>query len=483
MTTGTVSIPRWASRGERRRQLAFAGLALASALVAGAAPWAIRTGMPQIVAAAALLLAVVGAHLRSRAAGLMALWALWLLAPGIRRLVGLTGPYLSADPLALLPFLATAAVAAVELTRVQLPARVRRLLTLAAIGYLIGVPVGFATAPLSAVFALMAYGAAVLALVLGFVDPAADGGRSSLLRALQLLAVPLAAYAIYQYFAGPPSWDERWLESVDFITAGAPEAGRVRVFSTLNSPGTFAAVVALVLCAHLCARRVTAWSLVGAAAGFVALALTYVRSAWTGLLAAALVYVLLTRGRGASRIAVAAVGCVLLVVGLGGVSSSTATAVSNRFGSLGALEQDKSANDRVNLRLPLIPQAASAPLGHGLGQAGEATRLGASRWLAFSDNGFIALLYQVGAVGFILVMVAVVGLCRPIFRRVWRTRGRDPTGVFLATGLALLLVMLTAGDVLYGVTGVVFWYLLGYGVRWAGVSGPGNGGGPPPAGG
>jgi O-antigen ligase len=202
----------------------------------------------------------------------------------------------------------------------------------------------------------------------------------------------------------------------------------------------------------------------------VALALTYVRSAWVSMMAAALVYVAITRGRGAGRVIAAAVACVLLVSGVGAVSSGTASAISERFSTLGSPEQDRSANDRVNLRLTLVPQAAAAPLGHGLGQAGEATRLGGYTGLVHSDNGYLALLYQVGAVGFLLVAAVIVAFCGPLFRRVWRDRGRDPTGAFLATALAFFFVLLSAGDVLYGVTGVMFWYLLGRAYGWTPVT-------------
>ena len=478
MTTPSLSLGRPVAG---REHAAFAVLALTAAVVAGVAPAVIGFAMPQVITAMAALLVVVAASLRSRPAGLFALWALWLLAPGIRRVLGLTGEYLSADPLALVPFVATAAIVGIELDRVAVPARARRLLALAAGGYLLGVPVGFAQSPPALVFALLAYGSAFLCFVLGFADTGRTLGRLSLTRALLALGPVLAAYAIYQYFAGPPVWDEKWLDSVDFVTTGAPEEGRVRVFGTLNSPGTFAGVLALGLCALLAQRAVTAWRVLGASLIIVAFVLTYVRSSWVSLFAAAIAFVVLTRGRGAVTVAAMAATGVLLVVGLGAVSSGTADAVTDRFLTLGALEEDKSANDRVELRLSLAPQFATAPLGHGLGQAGEANRLDASTGLAHSDNGYLALLYQAGPVGFLLVIAAIWGLSRPLFERVWRERGRSAVGTFLATAVVLLLVLLSAGDMLYGVTGAMFWYLLGCGYRWAGLSATAPGAGGPRA--
>lgn len=451
--------------GERGRQLAFGAAAIVAAVVAGAAPAVAPTGMWQTVASAVLLLGVVAARLSSRTAGLVALWALWLVVPGVRRVVGMTGPYLATDPLALVPFLATVAVAAIELGQVTLPATVRRLLAFVAVGYLIGVPVGMAAAPAAAAFALLAYGGAAMALVLGLADRG-----NALTGSLLALAPVLSAYGFYQYFSGLPEWDEAWLGSVDFITTGAPEEGRIRIFATLNSPGTFAAVLGVTACACLTRRPTRPWTLLVGGTVIVALTLTYVRSAWLALMVAAVVFVVVTRGRGAGRVAGAGVACVLLVVALGAVSSGTAEAISERFSTLGSLEEDRSANDRVNLRLSLVPAAAAAPLGHGLGQAGEATRLGGYSGLIHTDNGYLALLYQVGAAGFLLVVAAIAAVCGPFLREVWRDRGRDPTGAFLATVFGYYVVLLSGGDALYGLPGVMFWYLLGYAYRWTAVS-------------
>jgi putative inorganic carbon (hco3(-)) transporter len=469
MTSRLLAAPGLMAGHELRSRLAFALAAAGAGLAAGVAPAMSGAAAPQLVAASGLLVAVAAAHARSRTAGLLCLWTLWLIAPGIRRVLGMSGEYLSADPLALVPFLATAAVALIELSRTALPTRVRGLLALAAAGYLIGVPLGVQS-PQAAVFALLAYGSALLAVTLGLADA---GREPALSRALLVLAVPLSAYGFDQYFGGLPEWDRIWLESVDFVATGAPEEGRIRVFSTLNSPGTLAAVLGLAIVAGLARPALGVWRAAAIGATFVALALTYVRSAWLAIMAAGLAYVVLTRGRGAGRVALAAAGCVLLVAALTALSPATADAISDRFGTLGSLEEDRSANERVDLRLSLVPAAASTPLGHGLGQVGEATRLGATGGLTASDNGYLALLYQVGPIGFLLVAVAIAGLTAPLFRRVWRERGRDPVGVFLATALVFLLVLLAAGDVLYGVTGVAFWYLLGRGWRWAGVTGGG----------
>jgi hypothetical protein len=246
---------------------------------------------PQLGASAALVGLVVTAYVGHRPTGLM---ALWLLAPGLRRVLGLETGYVGADPLAVAPFAATGLVAVLALLQLPLSRQAKVILTAAGVGLLLGVPAGIAN-PAAAAFAGFTYASALGALVIGW----SEGGRPlrhwSLSRALAVGAPVLAVYALVQYFVALPAWDAFWLEQVDFGSVGAPEEGKVRVFSTLNAPGVLAAVLALGLLLGLVRRRVDPVSLALMALMAlmalvtVALALTYVRSAWLALAAGILV--------------------------------------------------------------------------------------------------------------------------------------------------------------------------------------------------
>jgi putative inorganic carbon (hco3(-)) transporter len=418
----------------------------------------------QAAATVCICLLIVGVYARSRAAGMALLWTFWLTAPLLRRLFGLETGYVSADPLALAPFVATAGCVGLELALGGISRRARVVLGVALAGYVLGIPAGLYNAS-SMIFSLFAYGSAVGALVLGYREASivrrqAAGGftmRSTLVVVAPLLAV----YALIQ-FAGPlPHWDEVWLQSVNFTSTGSPVLGHIRVWSTLNSPGTFGAVAGLAILCYLGAKRFSAFTGIALAVVLVALALSFVRAAWVSLVIGVLVLALASRGRGSGR-ALAVTAAVVGIVLAFAASSPTVGAILNRADTLGSTSGDTSAQARLNRPQEVIPQAARRPGGFGLGSAGESSRLSPSSSDAIraSDNGYLALIYQLGLVGFVLVLGALIYCTRSAVRGALRWR-RDPASALRLALIAFLFTMMFFGDMLYGITGVVFWYVLG----------------------
>jgi putative inorganic carbon (HCO3(-)) transporter len=412
---------------------------------------------PQWGCTLALVVLTLGVYARSRRAGLILIWLTWLLAPGIRRVFGLVSGGGNADPLSLAPFLLTATVALLELHAARLSRGAGRWLLVALAAYAIGLPAGLSS-PQAALFAALAYGTGILSFAIGYREPLR---RPPELERILLIAAPLLAlYGLVQYVA-LPSWDQAWLSTVDFVTAGAPESGRVRVFASLNSPGTFAMVLALAALCYLTVRRMTLTALAGLTCVLVGLGLTYVRGAWGALVLAAVAMTLASRGRTGPRlalIAVLAVGSLAVAAAQG----STGSAIVARFNTFGTLGQDESTQTRLSTPLSVVPQAAGRPLGAGLGSAGEPSRLSSAGGFRYTDNAYLSLLYQVGPLGFLLVAGAIgAGM-----RRAWRGVKRSPRGAdLLVFGLLFfILVAAWSGDLLYGVTGIAFWYLLG--VAW-----------------
>jgi len=273
----------------------------------------------------------------------------------------------------------------------------------------------------------------------------------------------LAVYAMLQYVA-LPEWDRTWLDVTNFVTAGAPEEDRVRVFSTLNSPGTFAMMLAPAVLAHPTLRRVDPLRLVGLALVLAALALTYVRSAWLGLLVGMVALVVATKGRAAGRVAVVVV---VLVAGFAAVAagSPTGEALTARVTTFGSLEQDVSAQERLSTPELILPIALANPLGAGLGQAGEASRLAAPPTFRYTDSAYLSLLYQLGPDDTLLVLAAIGLGARHALRALRRHAG--PDDLLVVATVAFFAVAGFLGDLLFGVTGVVLWYLLGLAVRRA----------------
>lgn len=404
----------------------------------------------------ALVVITVGLYARSRTAGLVAVWLCWLVAPFARRVFLLSDPVVGAEPLALAPFLVTAVVISLELQQITLSKRLRKTLLYVVVGYAIGVPMGFLAAPPAAAFAFFAYVTAAGCVVIGYRE--STQVRAVLPRLLVASAPFLALYAFRQYYVLPlPEWDEVWREAAAFETGQSSDQGRIRVWSTLNSPGTFAGVMGVASIAYLTTRRLTPWTLAGTLAVLAALALTYVRSAWLGLVITLVALVIVSRGGALKRV----VPLIVILAALGPVAlgGSTEAALSERASTFANLGTDTSGESRAGGSIVVIPYALSQPLGTGVGSAGEATRLGGGGGLRVTDNGYLSLLFQVGPAGFLLVMIAAGGAVR----RAWRNAWRRPRGLdLLAFGIIVFsAVTFIFGDQLYGVGGMFFWYAAG----------------------
>ncbi len=413
----------------------------------------------QLGCAAAIVVLTIGLYVRDRTAGLVAVWIVWLVMPLLRRIFLISSPIQNADPLALVPFLVTAAVIALELSLITLSPRVRRILLLAVAGYALGLPLGLLTVPSAAVFAFFAYVTALGCFVIGYRE--AEERRLVLPTVLMIATPLLALYAFRQYYLPLPKWDLIWERSADITSVGAVEAHRIRVWSTLNSPATFATVLGVATFALVSWRRVTPLRLLGGLAVLGALALTYVRSAWAALLIAAIAVVLVTRGGALRRIAPIALALVILAPVV--LSGSTRAAIGDRFNTFGFLGQDESANARTSSTKQLGSRAVSDPLGTGLGTAGEANRLAGAEGVRATDSAFLSILYQTGPAGLVAIMTAVVIALRSAWRNAWWRR--ESTDVLVFAALTFLAVVMLAGDVLYGIGGMIFWYMSGLAVR------------------
>lgn len=444
--------------------------ALAGAVLLAMLAGALAVVSFQAAIAIALLVLLLAIRTQSRPAGLAILWAFWLLMPLLRRLLDLVVTAPGADPLSLLPFVSMILLAAMELYENRLDRRARFILAMASIGTMLGVPVGLLTDPTAALFGAAAYGGAVSAFVLGWGDGVRPRTSSTLYRALAIALLPLSVYALAQYFLPLASWDSAWVETGDLVSLGAPfEEDHLRVFSALNSPFTFSVVlvVGILLGLGVQHRRRIGVAVTGLM--FVALALTYVRSAWLALAIGLLAFVVAERGRTAARILATVAVCVLGLF-LVGDSNPTTHAVAQRITSLGSPEEDVSAQARLETTEHLLPTAVHQPLGAGIGQAGLAVRLEGSteEQLVSVDDGYLSLMFQSGLFGLMLVLAALGGSLFAAVKALGGRAGEDrrqSAAVFAA--LVALLIALAAGDVLYGLPGAMLWYVCGLAVASA----------------
>lgn len=399
--------------------------------------------------------------------GLAALWTTWLVISGARRWLDMALPGGGYDPLSIAPFAATAAVAAFELVGRRLPARAERVVLMALIGLAVGVPLGIRT-PTALTFALFAYGSGVLAFVIGYAEGRRNEGTDTASRTLGPLLAPLAIYGIAQYLLPLPAWDEQWVRESGLTSIAVPgDIEHVRVFSTLNSPATFGAVLAIGLVAVLARDRLKPATSIAVLLALVALALTYVRMAVPALAVGLIAHAAASRWRAAPRLIGFAAVVVAAALALGATTQAGALVIK-RVSTLGSLGTDTSANERQATAWQVLPEAASAPLGHGVGSSGEPSKLAdQGAFGAAVDNGYLGLLYQLGPLGFVLVVMAMAAALGPLLTSRPASRALNARREVCVAIVAALLVLAMATDVFYGILGALLWFYLGHGLAVA----------------
>jgi hypothetical protein len=403
-------------------------------------------------------------------------WWLWILAPEIRRLADYQAGWNALNPISVTPLLVSALTLA-SVVR-HLPTLRRRwlfpfVIALAGIGY--GYIVGLArSGPLSATYAAASWLVPVafgVQLALGWEEY--PRYRSAIATTLTLGALLLGAYGIAQ-FLRPPPWDAYWMRNADMYSIGVPEPYRVRVFSMLNSPAPFAAVMSAALFVAISTR--SPWRLPAAAGAVAGLLLSLVRSAWLGCVAGIVAYAMHLRTRARRRLLLAfAAGAVVL-----GSAATTYTALSSsplviavtsRLATFGTLSADRSFKVRRGYLRAYVREIAEQPLGHGLGATGVGVSLNRGRGVQNFDNGLLEVIYTLGWAGGAAYLLATLALLARLSRS--GSDGDDVFATALRAVVVATLVQALSSNVFSNVSGVVLWGSLGLlaaAHRWRGFA-------------
>ena len=387
-------------------------------------------------------------------------WWVWFLTPEVRRVVDLHVGYTDSSPVMLAPFLVSGVALFAVFSRLSyLPRPYRLPLAFTAAGLLYAYGVGILyNGPVTATFDLLTWGVPVIvgAYVLTHAHLIA-ALREVTRRAFAWGIVVMGLYAAVQYFY-LPAWDGYWMDHAGLGSIGSSEPQLVRVFSTLNSPGPFAAVMmAGLLLVFTKGGPVTS---VGAAAGFLGFALAAVRATWAGWLVGFIVVVSSLPLRLRTRL-LGTLFLLLLVAVPAFTVGPVAKLLSQRLQTFTDLGSDVSFNERTELYANLPRFTASNPLGRGLGSTGVASSLslrGSSvqdTALQNLDSGIIAVLYSFGILG----TLYFVGGALSIFGTVLRLglRSANVTDASYVGIMVAMVVQLAFGNIWGGVTGMILW--------------------------
>lgn len=408
----------------------------------------------------ATLLVGVLLYLRHPALYVGFVWWLWFLTPEVRRLVDYQSGWHSQSTVMLAPLL-VAGLTLFTLLR-HLPKLERRHLFpfgLVSVGLVYGFAVGALKVGIAgAVYDLLTWTVPVTTafyLIIHWRNYPDYRRVTQRTFAWGLLVIGL--YGLLQ-FVDPPAWDRFWMINAEMNSIGVPEPFKVRVFSTLNSPGPYATVVMAGLLVLLSGGGLARWPAL--AAGCLGFALSLVRSAW-GALVVGLLFLAAHRGRSRVRLIATLLVTGLIVYPLLSFGP-VAEVIGTRLQTFGDLQQDQSFGERLQLYSEFASQAVFNPLGEGLGSVGDVTKLstegGELGQLGVFDSGVMLIPLVLGWPGALLYVGGLIWL---LF---YALRGTKRPDLFAAASRGIVAAMLSlsiSGGVTTGLAGALLWYFLG----------------------
>ena len=223
----------------------------------------------------------------------------------------------------------------------------------------------------------------------------------------------MALYGVAQ-FANPAAWDATWMRGVadlGFDSIGRPEPFQLRVFSTMNSPGAFGAILSAGIVIAL--KQRLSICLLACAPMLAGLALCQYRSLWAATLLAILM-VTLAPSAGVRRANILALFVAALVLASTALSPEIRHTVVQRANSLTELEGDHSLDKRIEQYQEFF-QHDNLVVGEGLAINGASRRLD-NRAGGMIDGAIIEIFTAMGVLVGTAFMLAIAVLVASLFR-------------------------------------------------------------------
>lgn len=275
---------------------------------------------------------------------------------------------------------------------------------------------------------------------------------------LAIVSIVASIYALVQYVF-PPVWDVYWVQNAPIGTGplsivGTPEPFGLRVFGTMNSPGSLATAIATIAVIVFTSKSRLIY--ITTLLAFAAIALTLQRSVAGGLvISAGLLFIF-----GNATIRLRLLGLVLAAIAAGLAASSLEIAelgsIFERFNFSDGLEDDGSLAARMSQLENFGNWLSAKMMGYGLGFRDTLTTYNGSLPFVL-DNGLIELFLTFGVVFGMAYLIALVSLLFSAGRAGAR-RGGLALGCFCAA--AGIVVQLPLGAVVKGEHGVFAFLML-----------------------
>jgi hypothetical protein len=274
--------------------------------------------------------------------------------------------------------------------------------------------------------------------------------RKSIQRAFLWGILITGIYGVVQYMIAP-EWDRFWLISTKLTSFGDPEPFKIRVWSTMASPGPYA----VMMMTGLLLLFTSSGPLTMPAAGFgyLSFLLTMVRTLWGCWLVGLFSMITSIKPRLQMRLIVTILVMALCVVPLT-TMEPFANAINSRLQTLSSLENDDSANVRKKIYEDGFTKAMTNYLGNGIGNTFVVAKDGKLLPVVI-DSGFLETFFTLGWVGAIPYLSGILILLFTGFQ--YPESRFDP---FMAASRAVALgcfVALPGGSAMLSFSGMILW--------------------------
>jgi hypothetical protein len=387
------------------------------------------------------------------------MWWLWFLSPEVRRLADWSKGGFTPTSLIQIAPLAVTMISGLSLLRYYPLLAQRRglpvLLILGGLAYafLIGV---VSSGPLAALYDLANW---VYPVLIGFHIMAHTRQypeyREVIINTFIWGMLVMGAYGLVQFFI-MPQWDAMWMIGSQMNSQGDPVPYGVRVFSTMNSSGPFALAMMGAMVFVMAAQHRVRW--IAGALGFLAFALSLVRSTWGGWAIAMFIQLIKSSNRVRVRIIATAVllgGLCVPLLAVGPVADR----MQARLQTIVNLNDDQSYAARNQFYATFAKTAFTDVQGEGLGATGTSTKLSSDgggelgKYGNF-DSGVMNIPFVLGWPGTLLYMSGILWLLVRAVLASFAVRDDKFAGSCLSLGLAIF-AMLVFTNSLVGTGGLL----------------------------
>jgi len=389
-------------------------------------------------------------------------WVLWLwyLSPFVRRLIDYRGGWVDPSPVLLAPHLATVVAGLALFGRPPMILRSRAsvplLMALAALLY--GTIIGLLRVEPRYVFLSLINWLSPLTLgVFIFTQWRRYPELREILKQTWLWGLfIMGAYGLYQFVTGPP-WDLFWLINVGYGSFGIPEAMKLRVFSTMNAPGTLAPWIMTGLLLLFSSKSII--RIPAAIFGYCTFLLGLERTAWIGWVVGLSVIMFLASGRTRVRILIGLVTAALFVVPFA-VAGPFSEIIAARVQSFTDGKDDVSYIARYEGHKRFFRDAWDAPFGKGIGAMDKEYAIDIeSEAMGPHDSAVVELVLSLGWFGSAVYVGGIVSILLSMLKT--RPHKGDLFQIGARAIVLSIFIQFPLGSVMIASPGVILWCFAG----------------------